>query len=59
MQAALQKHMGQTFTCVRGFQFCANMCVRNVYTSDNVYTAETLPRDMSFPVSSTTVSEQD
>lgn len=33
---------------VKGVQICANLTIRGIYTSDNVYDWESLPKEMSF-----------
>ena len=39
-------------------QLCAKMFVRGAYTSDNLYTPKTLPKDMSFRLSKSETFEQ-
>ncbi|XRB08526.1 centriole proteome protein [Pycnococcus provasolii] len=34
------------YECIKAIQLCANMAVRNVFTSDEKYNLRTLPRDM-------------
>ena len=38
------------FKALRGVQVCACTMLRNIYTSPDVYTPDTLPRDMRLPV---------
>ena len=33
----LSKYASLDFVCLKGVEFCSNMSVRNVFTSDNVY----------------------
>lgn len=33
---------------IKGIQICANLNIRGIYTSDNVYDWENLPKEMSF-----------
>ena len=35
---------------MRGIQICSNMSVRGIYTSDNVYDWNSLPKEMAFKV---------
>eukprot|EP01047_Picozoa_sp_COSAG01_P027869 COSAG01_NODE_1854_length_9053_cov_2.566499_5_plen_496_part_00 len=40
------------YTCLRAVQACASMVLRNVFASQEVFTPETMPRDMRLPLPS-------
>ena len=40
------------YKCLRAVQACASMILRNVFVASEVFTPETMPRDMQFPVPS-------
>mgnify|MGYP001106396111 CR=1 FL=1 len=48
----LSKYAGREFICLKGVEFCANMSVRNVFTSDNVYSYQVCVSILSLPSSS-------
>ena len=61
LPAMLQLHVdppkGQqppSFASLRGLTFCSHLKVRGAFTSDNAYTPETLPREMSFSTAAKT-----
>jgi len=50
MKALVQTHLDKVFKCIRGIITCSNMSFKNAYTSDNIYSPESLAKDMYMPV---------
>jgi len=50
LPALLKLHMNKVYSCLKGVNACSSMFIRNVYTSDNFYAYDTMPKDMAFPV---------
>ena len=49
-KALVQTHLDKVFKCIRGIITCSNLSLKNVYTSDNIYSTDTLTKDMFLPV---------
>ena len=45
LQAILTLYVNRRFTYLKGIRLCANMFVRNIFTSSTCYSPETLPKD--------------
>ncbi|KAG2374703.1 hypothetical protein C9374_010447 [Naegleria lovaniensis] len=49
-KALVQTHLEKVFKCVRGAVICANLSLKNIFTSDNLYTSENLAKDLYLPI---------
>ena len=47
--AVLDTHSTRVFHSLKAFQACSTILLRGVYTSFNLYTPATVPREMAFP----------
>lgn len=43
----LAAYTAQQFLYLKGLRLCANMMVKAAFTSDNMYTLDSLPRDVA------------
>ena len=60
LRAILSKHLRAKFACLKNIKICANLLIKNVFTSDIEYSpvlaearmgqTRALPRDMAFPL---------
>lgn len=53
----LLKLVGRDFYCVKSIRLCANLLVRNVYSSSISYNSNTFPKSINFPTKSKSVWE--
>ncbi|KAL9642518.1 hypothetical protein ABK040_011085 [Willaertia magna] len=49
LKELVKKHLDKVYKCIRGVVVCSNLSLKNVFTSDNIYSSNNIPRDFFLP----------